>query len=229
MASARARSARSSECPATAPPWSACSTSRHARCSASSSPTAWSCSRALPAPRRAHLDRLVAALWPPRTATRHAYARALAQRNALLAGIRAGRASRSTLPTWDGELARHAIALREDRERVVELLHEPFAARATQLGLSGEAADALPPALARHRRRGVCRRAARAPARRARARLWRPRPPPRRAGVRCATVASCAAMARRASCASPCWRCCWPSAPCWPSAAGAPRCCCSTT
>jgi DNA replication and repair protein RecF len=92
-----------------------------------------------PAPRRAHLDRLVAALWPPRTSTRRAYARALAQRNALLAGIRAGRASRSTLPTWDGELARHAIALREDRERVVELLREPFAARAAQLGLSGEA------------------------------------------------------------------------------------------
>jgi DNA replication and repair protein RecF len=92
-----------------------------------------------PAPRRAHLDRLVAALWPPRTATRHAYSRALAQRNALLAGIRAGRASRSTLPTWDSELARHAIALREDRERVVELLREPFAARATQLGVSGEA------------------------------------------------------------------------------------------
>jgi DNA replication and repair protein RecF len=93
-----------------------------------------------PAPRRAHLDRLVAALWPPRTATRRAYARALAQRNALLAGIRAGRASRSTLPTWDSELARHAISLREDRERVVELLHGPFAARAAQLGLSGEAA-----------------------------------------------------------------------------------------
>jgi DNA replication and repair protein RecF len=92
-----------------------------------------------PAPRRAHLDRLVAALWPPRTATRRAYARALAQRNALLGGIRAGRASRSTLPTWDSELARHAIALREDRERVVELLHEPFAVRAAQLGLSGEA------------------------------------------------------------------------------------------
>jgi DNA replication and repair protein RecF len=92
-----------------------------------------------PAPRRAHLDRLVAALWPPRTATRRAYARALAQRNALLAGIRAGRASRSSLSTWDGELARHALALREDRERVVELLCEPFAARASQLGLSGEA------------------------------------------------------------------------------------------
>ncbi len=92
-----------------------------------------------PAPRRAHLDRLVAALWPPRAETRRAYARALAQRNALLARIRAGRASRSALLTWDGELARHAIALREDRERVVELLHEPFAVRSAQLGLSGEA------------------------------------------------------------------------------------------
>jgi DNA replication and repair protein RecF len=92
-----------------------------------------------PAPRRAHLDRLVAALWPPRTATRRAYARALAQRNALLAAIRSGRASRSTLPTWDNELARHAIALREDREHVVELLREPFATRTTQLGLSGDA------------------------------------------------------------------------------------------
>ncbi len=91
-----------------------------------------------PAPRRAHLDRLVAALWPPRAATRHAYARALAQRNALLTGIRSGRASRSTLPTWDRELACHAIALREHRGSVVDLLREPFAARATQLGLSGE-------------------------------------------------------------------------------------------
>jgi DNA replication and repair protein RecF len=93
-----------------------------------------------PAPRRAHIDRLVAALWPPRAATRSAYARALAQRNALLAGIRAGRASRSALPTWDRELARHALALREDRERVVGLLREPFSVRATQLGLSGDVA-----------------------------------------------------------------------------------------
>ncbi len=93
-----------------------------------------------PAPRRAHLDRVVAALWPLRVATRHAYARALVQRNALLAGIRAGRASRSTLPTWDRELARHALALREDRKRVVELLCGRFADRAALLGLSGEVA-----------------------------------------------------------------------------------------
>jgi DNA replication and repair protein RecF len=93
-----------------------------------------------PAPRRAHLDRLVAALWPPRAATRRAYAHALAQRNALLAGIRSGRASRSTLPTWDRELARHAIALRDDRARAVDLLREAFAVRAGQLGVSGELA-----------------------------------------------------------------------------------------
>jgi DNA replication and repair protein RecF len=93
-----------------------------------------------PAPRRAHLDRLVAALWPARAATRRAYARALAQRNALLSRIRSGHASRSTLPTWDRELAGPAVALREDRARAVELLRDAFAARARELGLSGEAA-----------------------------------------------------------------------------------------
>jgi DNA replication and repair protein RecF len=90
-----------------------------------------------PALRRAHLDRLVAALWPPRAATRMDYSRALAQRNALIAGIRAGRASRVTLPSWDVELARCALALREDRARVCAILAEPFAQRALQLGLSG--------------------------------------------------------------------------------------------
>ncbi len=91
-----------------------------------------------PALRRAHLDRLVAALWPARVATRHDYARALAQRNALIAGIRARRASRATIPSWDVELARHALALRDDRAAAVALLVEPFGDRAVQLGLSGE-------------------------------------------------------------------------------------------
>ncbi|HEY3830037.1 MAG TPA: DNA replication and repair protein RecF [Solirubrobacteraceae bacterium] len=91
-----------------------------------------------PAPRRAHLDRLVAAIWPLRTATRRAYSRALAQRNALLAGIRSGRASRSTLDTWDYELARHAIALRDDRATAVALLSGSFAHHGTLLGLTGE-------------------------------------------------------------------------------------------
>jgi DNA replication and repair protein RecF len=90
-----------------------------------------------PAPRRAHLDRLVAALWPTRTGTRRAYTRVLTQRNALLSGIRHGRASRSALPTWDRELARHAIALREDRAAAVALLAEPFQRRGAVLGLPG--------------------------------------------------------------------------------------------
>jgi DNA replication and repair protein RecF len=88
--------------------------------------------------RRAHLDQIVAALWPLRAATRRNYSRALAQRNALIAGIRASRASPATLPTWDLELARHALALRDDRSEVVSMLAEPFAERAVQLGLGGE-------------------------------------------------------------------------------------------
>ena len=90
-----------------------------------------------PTLRRAHLDQLVAALWPARAGTRLDYSRALAQRNALIAGIRASRASRTTLPSWDAELARHAIALREDRSELISLLSEPFFDRAAQLGLSG--------------------------------------------------------------------------------------------
>jgi DNA replication and repair protein RecF len=92
-----------------------------------------------PALRRAHLDMLVSALWPLRSATRRAYSRALAQRNALLASIRAGRASRETLSGWDGELALHAVALRKDREAAVRQVVEPFVQRATQLGLEGVA------------------------------------------------------------------------------------------
>ncbi|HEY8303679.1 MAG TPA: DNA replication and repair protein RecF [Solirubrobacteraceae bacterium] len=91
-----------------------------------------------PALRRSHLDQLVAALWPARAATRRDYSRALAQRNALIASIRASRASRSTLPSWDLELARHAVALREDRAELASMLAQPFAERAVQLGLSGE-------------------------------------------------------------------------------------------
>jgi DNA replication and repair protein RecF len=91
-----------------------------------------------PALRRSHLDQLVAALWPPRVATRRDYSRALAQRNALIASIRASRASRVTLRSWDRELARHALALREDRGQLTSMLAQPFAERVAQLGLSGE-------------------------------------------------------------------------------------------
>lgn len=91
-----------------------------------------------PALRRAHLDQVVAALWPTRTATRRAYAQALAQRNALIARIRSGRGSRTGLPAWDAELAGHGIALRDDRARTAELLQGPFADLALELGLQGQ-------------------------------------------------------------------------------------------
>jgi DNA replication and repair protein RecF len=90
-----------------------------------------------PAVRRAHLDQLVAALWPGRAETRREYSRVLAQRNALLARIRAGRSARPALATWDHELAAAAIALRADRAEAVGLLSEPFTLRGEQLGLAG--------------------------------------------------------------------------------------------
>jgi DNA replication and repair protein RecF len=92
-----------------------------------------------PSLRRAHLDQVVAALWPARADTRRAYSATLAQRNALLQRIRAGRASRASLPAWDAELARHGVALRDDRARAVELLRERFTVLAVELGLSGTA------------------------------------------------------------------------------------------
>jgi len=92
-----------------------------------------------PSARRAHLDQVVAALWPARAGDRRAYAQALAQRNSLLARIRAGAATRASVPTWDLQLARHALDLRENRARASELLAGPFQEHAAQLGLSGEA------------------------------------------------------------------------------------------
>src|SRR3954462_4665414 len=91
-----------------------------------------------PALRRGHLDQVVAALWPARAATRRGYSAALAQRNALLASIRAGRASRASLPAWDAELARHGLALMADRTDTVERLRPRFAEHAAALGLEGE-------------------------------------------------------------------------------------------
>jgi DNA replication and repair protein RecF len=63
----------------------------------------------------------------------------LAQRNALIAGIRAGRSSQATLPSWDRELASKALAVRAHRDEAVELLLELFAQRTAALGLTGEA------------------------------------------------------------------------------------------
>jgi DNA replication and repair protein RecF len=91
-----------------------------------------------PAARRAHLDRLIPALWPARAEVRARFGRALAQRNALLARVRGGLASESALDAWDRELAVEAVALIAARAEAVELLARPFRDAARRLGLPGE-------------------------------------------------------------------------------------------
>ena len=94
--------------------------------------------KAAPARRRAHLDQVVAALWPARAEARLAYGRALAQRNALLARIRAGSAGSAGLGAWDQELATLGVALMAARTAAVEDLAPRFVACAQALGLDGD-------------------------------------------------------------------------------------------
>jgi DNA replication and repair protein RecF len=92
-----------------------------------------------PAARRAHLDQVVAALWPSRAQTRVAYSRALAQRNALVARIRSGAAGAGALDAWDAQLAQHGFRLMTDRDEAVGGLRPLFGDLAQRLGLPGDA------------------------------------------------------------------------------------------
>ena len=103
-----------------------------------------------PARRRAHLDQFIAAAWPSRAAARLAYSRALGQRNALLARVRASRAGAAELDAWDGHLADAGAELVEHRAAAATELGSPFAARAAELGLP-EAAELRYAARARDR------------------------------------------------------------------------------
>jgi DNA replication and repair protein RecF len=89
-----------------------------------------------PALRRAHIDHLVAALWPARVQTRRAYAQTLAQRNALIARIRVGHGSRASLATWDAQLAQHGVALMADRSDAIAAIAAAAAELGDELGLS---------------------------------------------------------------------------------------------
>ncbi|MEA2480895.1 MAG: replication and repair protein RecF [Thermoleophilaceae bacterium] len=88
-----------------------------------------------PAGRRAHLDQLVAALWPARADDKAAYSRALAQRNALVARVRGGSAREALLDTWDAEIARYGFLLMRNRADALALVEPAFTARAADLGL----------------------------------------------------------------------------------------------
>jgi len=89
-----------------------------------------------PAHRRAHLDRLCAALWPARADLRLRFGRTLAQRNALVSRIRAGLGDSSSLASWDERLASEAAPLIAARAEAVEALGAPFEDLARRLGLA---------------------------------------------------------------------------------------------
>ena len=88
-----------------------------------------------PSARRGHLDQLAATLWPARATVRASYARALAQRNAALARIRAGRSGPESLDPWDTELARHGVELMRLRAETADSIRCGFARHALELGL----------------------------------------------------------------------------------------------
>jgi len=90
-----------------------------------------------PGLRRAHLDQVVAGLWPARSATRRAYAQALAQRNALISRVRSGACGRDVVAAWDLELATHGVALRDDRAAATAAVADRFETHAAALGLTG--------------------------------------------------------------------------------------------
>jgi DNA replication and repair protein RecF len=88
-----------------------------------------------PSTRRAHLDQVVAALWPVRAEARVLYARALAQRNALIGRVRAGLVDADALDPWDASLAAHGAEVMSARREAVALLAPRFTALAEELGL----------------------------------------------------------------------------------------------
>ena len=90
-----------------------------------------------PAERRAHLDGFIAARWPSRSELRQRFGQALAQRNALVARLAAGRGSAAQLDAWDATLAESAAALIAARNEAVAELSAPFTTAAAELGLEG--------------------------------------------------------------------------------------------
>ena len=132
-----------------------------------------------PSLRRAHLDQFVSAMWPTRSASRRGYAQALAQRNALLARIRSGQASRESLVTWDRQLAEHGLALMRDRTQAADAVAGAFGRLAESLGIGRRSPSPLPPAIAGDDARRARPGARRARGRRPRPWLHRPRASPR--------------------------------------------------
>jgi DNA replication and repair protein RecF len=100
-----------------------------------------------PATRRAYFDRVLARALPARADLPAAYGAALGQRNAALRRVAAGLSDAAALEPWNEQVVTLARQLVEARVRVLDLLAEPFAERAAELGLSAASLgyDADPP------------------------------------------------------------------------------------
>jgi DNA replication and repair protein RecF len=98
-----------------------------------------------PAARRAYFDRVLARLFPSRSALSADYAAVVAQRNAALK-----RGDRQAIAPWTAQVAELGAVLVEARLEVLALLKGPFAERAGELGLeaAGLAYEGEPPTLA---------------------------------------------------------------------------------
>ncbi len=97
-----------------------------------------------PAERRSHLDLFVAARWPSRVGLRRRFGQVLAQRNALLSRISAGRGSPADLDVWDAALAEASYPLIAAREEACAELAKPFADTAAELGLEAATIEYAP-------------------------------------------------------------------------------------
>jgi DNA replication and repair protein RecF len=120
-------------------PADAATIARHRPPVAVFSPDRLSLVKGPPAERRAHLDGFTAARWPSRLGLRQRYGQALAQRNALLSRLAAGRGAATELDAWDATLAEAAETLIAARAEAVAELAGPFASAAEELGLEGGA------------------------------------------------------------------------------------------
>ena len=187
---------------------------RSARWSPSSCPTGSSWSRARP-----RCAGRISTRSSPRSgrrapSTRRAYARALAQRNALLPRVRSGAviARARCAPGTSRSAVTRSRCAPTARGRRARVAPGARGARRTTSGSTGGTELRYRPRSKADDGGGVRRRARRAPARRPRARLHRPRPAPRRA--RAAPRRPRAARLRLAGRAAPrrCSRCCSPSA-----------------
>lgn len=87
-----------------------------------------------PAARRRHLDRLLEAAEPGYGDDLAAYGAALAQRNAALRHVRAGRTSRDSILPWEEPLAQHGARIVVARRVAIRDLREPFARWLRDLG-----------------------------------------------------------------------------------------------